>query len=384
MSPLKLLIVVSILFMGSSNSIAQKNSSKEIMYAGTSSTRESKGIYVMEFDRSKGKLTPLQTVTEGKSPNFLAFHPNGKFLYAAYSEGTLENNVHKGSVVSFKINPATGFLTKLNELSSEGQGPAHISVDPQGRFAYVSNYGAGNLAVYSLNKDGSFGNVADVKQFEGSSVHPSRQKASHVHSIIPSPDGNFIYVSDLGTDKIMIYKVEKSGKLFPAAMPYASSTPGAGPRHFTFHPGGNLAFSVEELSSTVAAFRVNKKTGALTPVDRINMLPENFTEPNTAADIHVSPDGKFLYASNRGHQSIAIYSIDSGTGKLKFVGHENTLGDHPRNFLIDPKDEFVFVANMNTDNIVLFRRDKESGKLNPTGEQTIIPAVMCVLLRVGN
>ncbi len=355
---------------------AQKSSPREITYVGTFSTRDSKGIYVFEFDRAAGKFQALQTVTEGKSPNFLALHPNGKLLYAIYSEGTLADNPAGGSVVSFKIDPKTGFLTKLNEQSSEGRGPAHLSIDPKGKFAFVSNYGGGNIAIYPIQKDGSLGKASDFIQHEGSSTHPSRQKGPHVHSATPSIDGKFVYVSDLGIDKVMIYEVTKDGKLKSAGS--ASSTPSSGPRHFAVHPNGKFGFSAEELSSTIASYAINTSTGALSALERVNMLPSDFSETNSAADIHVSPDGKYLYASNRGHESLVIFSIDQNTGKLSFVGHESTKGKHPRNFYVDNKGDFAIVANMNTDNVVFYKRDKLSGKLTPTGEELSIPAPVSI------
>lgn len=369
-------ISIIIFFTGSENIFAQ-TSPKDIIYAGTSSARGSKGIYVFQFDRSLGKLTELQTVTEGISPNFLALSPDRKYLYAIYSTGTIQDG--NGSVMSFKIDPSTGFLTKLNEQSSEGNGPAHISIDPKGRFAYVSNYGGGSLAVYPINKDGALEKASDVIKHTGTSIVQGRQEGSHVHSIIPSKDGKFVYVSDLGIDKVMIYQVQKSGKLVPAIIPFVKNVPGSGPRHFAIHPNGNFAYSAEEISSTIASFRIDKLNGSLSPLERLNMLPAGFTDKSSAADIHFSPDGKFLYASNRGHESLVIYAVDPKTGKMSLVGHENTGGKHPRNFMIDKRGEYVLTANQNTDNIVVFSRDKQTGKLIPTGEQVLVPAVLCLV-----
>lgn len=365
-------------FLYAESLYAQQSSGKEIIYIGTFSNRGSKGIYVYEFDRSSQKFKELQTVTEGKSPNFLVLHPNNRVLYSIYSEGTLSNNEGKGSVMSYRVDPVTGLLTKLNEQSSEGRGPAHISIDPKGKFAYVSNYGGGSFVVYPINEDGSLGKASDVVQHEGSSAHPTRQQRPHVHSAIPSNDGKYVYVSDLGIDKIMIYEVSDEGKLRAAKSPYASNVPTSGPRHFAIHPNGKFGFSAEELSSTIASFEINSQTGELTALERVTMLPSGFQGENSAADIHVSPDGKYLYASNRGHESIVIFSIDQKTGKLKLVGHESTQGKHPRNFYIDPSGEFVFVANMNTDNVVLYQRDSVSGKLTPVGDQISIPAPVSI------
>ena len=350
---------------------------RDIIYAGTSSTRGSKGIYVFEFDRIQGKLMELQTVTEGSSPGFMALSPDRKMIYSIYGKGTLPDG--NGSVMAFKIDRITGLLTKVNEQSAGGKGPAHISVDPKGRFAYVSNYGDGTLSVLPINTDGSLAKASDLITHSGSSVVVGRQEGPHIHSAIPSADGRFLYVSDLGIDKIMIYKVDENGKLTPADVPLSISTSGSGPRHFTIHPNGKFAYSAEELSSTVASFRVNKKNGALNPIERLDMLPKGFTEKNSAADIHFSPDGKFLYASNRGHESLVIYKANSRNGKLALVGHEATGGKHPRNFMIDKNGEFALTGNQNTDNIVIFRRDKQTGELMPTGNQVMVPAVTCLI-----
>ena len=351
--------------------------SKEILYAGTYSDRGSKGIYVYQFDRATAKLTELQTVTEGKSPNYLEVHPNKKYLYAVYNEG-LQKVDQNGRVMSFKIDPATGFLTKLNEVSSYGRGPAHVNVDPKGRFVYVSNYGEGNFSVYRIAPDGSLGEVTDTIRHTGKGADTARQKAPHVHSIIPSEDGKFIYVSDLGIDKVMIYQVDdKTGKVTPAKSPFGSNPPASGPRHFAIHPNGKFAFSAEEMSSTVSSFKRDPSTGGLTKLDRISMIPADFKEVNSAADIHFSPDGKFLYASNRGHQSLVIYSIDANSGKMTLVGNEDTHGRHPRNFCMDSKGQYVFVANRDTDNITIFKRDANTGKLAYTGENTT-SMVVCI------
>ena len=372
-----ILSILILILIGSESILAQKGN-KEIIYAGTSSTKGSKGIYVFQYDRDLGKMTELQTLNEGMSPNFLTLSPDKKHLYAVFSKGTIKDD--NGSVMSFTINPSTGFLTKLNEQSANGRGPAHVSIDPKNRFAYVSNYGDGTLSVYPINKDGSLNNASDVIKHIGSSIVKGRQEGPHVHSTIPSNDGKFIYVSDLGIDKIMIYQVTSSGKLLPASVPFLDATPGSGPRHFTIHPNGNFAYSAQEISSTIESYKVNKSTGSLTAIERLHMIPDDFTARNSAADIHFSPDGKFLYASNRGHESLVIYKVNPKNGELSLIGHENTGGKHPRNFMIDKKGEFALTANQNTDNVVIFKRDKATGKLTPTGEQIIVPSVQCVIM----
>jgi 6-phosphogluconolactonase len=373
------MIFSALLTWASMTAVAQQQVNiRDIMYAGTTGARGSKGIYVLQFDRAQQTLTELQAVTEKKNPNFLAVGPDKKHLYAIYSEGATPDD-HRGTVMSFNIDPKTGFLTKLNEQSTEGRGPAHVSIDPNGKFAFVANYGAGSFAIYPVNKDGSLGKATEVKQFEGSGVDTTLQKHPFVHSVFTSGNGKFIYVSSLGLDKIMIYEVGKDGKLTPGKIPFEKSPPGSGPRHLAFHPSGKFAFSVEEITASVTSFQVNKSTGGLIPVEHFKMVPEDYTGPTASgADIHVSPDGRFVYASVRGLNSIAIYSIDQKTGKLTFIDRENTHGDHPRNFCMDKAGAFVFVANMNSDNIVIFKRDAVTGKLHYANE-TKLPAVACLI-----
>ncbi|WP_372635691.1 beta-propeller fold lactonase family protein [Fodinibius sp.] len=360
--------------------LIQERASEEVIYVGTFAGRGGEGLYVYEFDRETGALDQLQTVSDREAPDFQALHPEGTYLYSVSDEAFAEDSDH-GTISAYRIDRETGMLSLINEQSVEGQGPAHVSVDPKGRFAYVSNYSGGNLSVFAIDpEDGSLGQAVDVVQHEGNSVNKERQNAPHVHSAIPSADGRFIYVSDLGTDRIMIYEVDQnSGELNPAEVPYAESTPGSGPRHFTFHPDSNYAYSAEELSSTVAVFQTDPSTGALTEIQRISMLPETYEEPgNSAADIHISPDGRFLYASNRGHDSLVLYEIDQNSGKLSLVGHEPTRGGHPRNFMIDREGTYVLVANMDDDNIVVFERNKATGELSYTGQQIEVPMPVCL------
>jgi 6-phosphogluconolactonase len=295
-----------------------------------------------------------------------------------YREG-MDKESKAGTVAAFQIDQSNGKISKINEQSSEGAGPCHVSVDPSGKFAFVSNYSGGNISVYPIRADGGLEKASDMVQHSGSSVNPNRQRQPHMHSAVPSQNGRYVYASDLGIDRIKIYQVSGSGKLAPAKVPFAENTPGAGPRHFTLHPNGRFAFSLEELTSTIASFKVNKSSGGLSPLERVNGLPDYAKDmQNTGADIHVSPDGRFLYASNRGHDSLVIYAINPRNGKLTYVGHEGTRGGHPRNFCMDKKGEFVFVVNRDNDNLVVFKRDPATGKLTPTGEEARIPAAVCV------
>lgn len=347
---------------------------KELLYIGTAS---GEGIYVLEFDRDLRAFNQIQHVSE-RTGGFQAIHSNGNFLYTISGESVAPDNDY-GSVAAYQIDQDTGMLSFINIRSAEGRGPVHVSIDPQGRFAYVSNYGEGNLSSYPILDDGSLGEAVSVIQHEGSSVNERRQGEPHVHSTIPSADGRFIYVSDLGIDKIMIYEVDQeTGELSPAESPYVEIEPGSGPRHFTFHPQEDFAYSVDELSSTVTVLAFNSSTGALQLVQRVDMLPEDYDEASYSADIHISPDGKYLYASNRGHDSLAIYSIETATGQIELLGHESTRGGHPRNFAVDTKGQYVFVTNRDDNNLVLFERDLDTGLLEYTGVEFEIPRAICV------
>jgi 6-phosphogluconolactonase len=355
---------------------AQAQSGKEIMYVGTYSVRGSEGIYVFEFDRKTGAMQPIQSASNGKSPSFLALHPSGKYLYAV-NEGADK----MGGVSSYAVDKATGKLTFLNSQSSMGSGPCHISIDQTGKTAFVSNYGGGSLTVLPIKADGTLEASTDHVQDEGTGPNTKRQEKAHVHSATIAPDNRFVYVADLGTDKLNIYDIDvKASKIKPAQMPYVSVKPGSGPRHFTFHPNGKYAYLVEELTATVAIFSRDAKTGALTLIeDNVKTLPDDFSGQNTSADIHIDPSGKFLYFSNRGYNGLTIFAIGND-GKLTKVGSQSTEGKTPRNFLIDPKGDYVFAANQDTDNIAIFKRDQKTGKLTYTGQSVNVPSPVCVIM----
>ncbi|MFD1142364.1 lactonase family protein [Larkinella insperata] len=358
------------------SALAEAQSPKEIIYVGTYSTRGSEGIYVLEFDRSAGSLKQLQTVSNAKSPSFLAVHPSGKYLYSVN-----EAAANSGGVSSYSIEPKTGKLTMMNQQSSHGRGPCHIAVDQTGKLAFVSNYGGGTFTVLPIKNDGTLGAATDTLKYEGKGANSQRQEKPHIHSATVSPNNRFVYVCDLGTDKVYIYEFDKaSGKVKPAATPYASVAPGSGPRHIAIHPNGKYLYLVEELTSSVATFALDSKTGALTLLqDNVKTLPADFTGNNTSADIHTDPKGKFLYQSNRGHNALAVLSI-ANDGKVTLNGQQSTDGKTPRNFLIDPKGEYAFAANQDTDNIVVYKIDGKTGQLNPTGTQIKVPAPVCLKL----
>lgn len=377
MKKIMILIIAMIMCIAAGSELSAQPGSKDIIYAGTNSARDGKGIYVLEFDRQQGKLKEIQTLDEGRGPGFLALSPDKDFLYSIYSQGTIDDG--NGAVMSFKIDPFSGHLKKLNEQSIGVKGAAHISIDPRGRYAYTANYGDGSVTVFPINSDGSLAKPSDYIKHTGSSIDPKRQTRPYPHSSIPSADGKFLYVCDLGTDRIVIYEVLGGGKLKPAVVPFVQLAAGSGPRHFKIHSNGNFAYSVDELSNTIVGFKVNKKTGALSILQRLSMLPKDFTDISYASDVHFSPDDKFIYGSNRGHESLVIYQVNAKNGKLTLVGHEPTGGKHPRNFMIDKTGEFALVGNMNTDNVVIFNRDSKTGQLKPNGSEYTIPGVTCLI-----
>lgn len=371
--------LLSALFLGcliisSLSVIAQK----EIIYAGTYSQRPSEGIYVYEFDRSANTFTLIQTTPEIKDPNFLAIHPNGKFLYAVNLKVSAEGP--KTDVVSaFSIDPKTGKLNLINQVPTYGKGACHISTDNKGKYIFVTHYTSGSLSEFNINKDGSIGDSIQTIKYTGKGTN-RRQDAPHTHSTLVSPDNQFVYVADLGTDKVMIYQLNpKNGQLTATDPAFATTNPGSGPRHFDFHPTMDTFYLAEEISSTVSVFSRNKATGSLTALQTLSALPAGAPARNMIADIHCRPDGRFVYVSNRGHNSIAIFKVETD-GKLSLIANEPVQGDHPRNFLMDPKGEFILVANRNTDQTIQFKIDKESGLLKSSGTVLSIPEGVCIKL----
>ena len=356
-----------------------QTSTKEIVYVGTYSVRGSEGIYVLEFNRTSGEFKIIQTITSRDSPNFLAIDPDGKFLFSANSQG-LDQMPDWGSVSSYGIDKESGKLTLINVQPSYGKGACHVSVYPSGKWIFVSNYGEGNFSILPVSKEGKIGAASQRLQLKGSSIDLNRQTGPHTHSIIPSQDGNHLYVSDLGIDKVLIYKFNNvQGMVTPSSQPYLEVTKGAGPRHFAIHVNGDLAFLAEEISSTLNACRVNPNTGALTSYYRRSTLPDNFTEYNKVADIHLSADGNHIYVSNRGHNSIAIFDLSPETGQVKFRKTVPCGGETPRNFMIDPEGQFAMIANQNSDQVVFFQLT-DQGDLKPMGKSVDIPSPVCVVM----
>lgn len=347
-----------------------------LLYVGTyTNNNRSEGIYLYRINLASGKLEKLSSTPGISNPAFLAIDPAKRFLYAVNESGEFLGK-KGGGLTAFTIDQNTGALTKLNEVTSPGV-PCHLSVHPSGKAVLAANYGGGNVVIYPVKKDGSLGEVSDVAQHTGKGADPRRQEGPHAHCVILDATGQYAFAPDLGIDRVMIYKVDAAkAKLKPTG--FATLKPGAGPRHFAFHPTYDFAYVISELNSTMTAFRYNQSKGALTELQTLSTLPNGYRDTSYCADVHVHPSGKFLYGSNRGHNSIVIYSIDDKTGKLALIGHESTRGNWPRNFGIDPTGQFLLVGNQNSNSIATFKIDEQTGKLSPHGDLLEIPAPVCL------
>jgi len=352
-----------------------------MVYVGTytGGTSASKGIYRLRLDLATGTLTEAGPPTESVSPSFLALHPSGRYLYAVNeTDGPPKG---EGGVSAFAIDARTGALTPLNKESSRGGGPCHLALDGKGRFVLVANYGGGSVAVLPVQADGRLNEATTFVQHAGHGADPGRQKGPHAHWVGLDQANRFALVADLGLDEVLVYKFDPAlGTLTPSQPPAARLAPGAGPRHAVFHPDGRHAYVINELQSTVTAFSYDARTGALAELQTLSTVPAGFTQPTDTAEIAVRPDGKFLYGSNRGHDSIAIFAVDAATGKLTSVGHQPTLGKKPRNFAIDPTGTYLLAANQDSENIAVFRIDRASGRLTPVGQPFSVPRPVCVLM----
>ena len=348
------------------------------VYLGTYTRGGSKGIYVSDLNLTTGALTEPQLAAATDNPTFLAIHPSGRFLYAAGGAARVDGKP-SGLVTAFAIDKATGKLTQLNRQPSGGRGPCHVVVDTTGRCALAANYSSGSVASLPIDPAGKLRPAASVIQHEGSSVNKRRQAGPHAHSINLDPANRFAVAADLGADKVFVYKFDVSkGTLKPHAPPAVKLAPGAGPRHFAFHPNGKFAYVINELDSTVTAFAFDAKKGTLAKTSTVSTLPADFKSANSTAEVQVHPSGKFLYGSNRGHDSLAIFAIDGESGKLTPAGHQPTGGKTPRNFGIDPSGRFILAANQNSNNVVVFRVDQATGRLKPTGQSITVSSPVCV------
>lgn len=353
-----------------------------IVYVGAyTGPGKAQGISVFRMDAGTGALSHLQTVADVDNPSFLALDPQRQFLYAANETGGAGGGpAAEGAVSAFAVDSRDGTLTRLNQQPSGGVSPCYVHVEPDGRYVLVANYTSGHVAVLPRRPDGSLGPASHVVHHEGLGPTPRRQAGAHAHSITTDPAGRLVLSCDLGVDKIFVYRLDRAaGRLAPNDVPYSQVSSGAGPRHIAFHPSGRFAFVNNEIDSTLSAFAYDAERGTLRVVDTASTLPPDFAGNNSTAQVLVHPNGRFVYVSNRGHDSVAIFGVNPETGRLRAVGHEATQGKTPRNFNFDPSGSMLLAANQHSDTIVSFRVDVESGRLTATGEVAHTPAPVCVL-----
>jgi len=354
---------------------ATAKKSQYLAYVGTYTTKKaSKGIYVYRFDAATGQLTSVGLAAESTDPSFVAAHPSGKYLYAVNEVGNYDGK-KSGTVSAFAIDHKSGRLTLLNQVASGGADPCYVSLDKTGKHVLVANYSGGSVAVFPVLKDGRLGEASAFVQHQGSGANKERQEGPHAHWIQTSPDNRLAAVSDLGLDELVLYRFDAAkGSLVPNDPPFVKVSPGSGPRHAAFHPNGKFVYVLNEMQSTVVVFSYDPSTATLKTLQQLSTLPKDFTGQNDTAELAVHPSGKFLYASNRGHDSIAIFSIDSVKGTLTPTGHVATGGKTPRNFAIDPTGKYLLAANQASDDIVIFRINLVTGNLTRTGQVVEVPS----------
>jgi 6-phosphogluconolactonase len=347
-------------------------SEHSLLYVGTYTWGKSEGIYAFRMDPETSALTATGASVMVENPAFVAADPTGRFLYAVAETGP------EGAVWAFRIE-ADDTLTAINSQPSHGSAPCHLSVDASGKAVVVANYSSGTVAAYPVREDGGLGEAASVIRHHGSGPNAGRQEGPHAHSANIGPGNGRVYVADLGTDKVMIYGLDAAtGKLARNDPAEAGTHAGAGPRHMAFHPNGQWAYVINELDSTMAVFAYDAMTGALEELQHLSTLPEGYGEETYCADVHVHPSGRFVYGSNRGHDSIAVFAVDQKAGRLGLVACDPSGGKTPRNFAITPDGRFVLAANQDSDSIVHYRVDESTGRLTATGQVTEVPAPVCV------
>ena len=354
-----------------------------IIFVGTYTEPEgstSEGIYVYRMDSASGQLNFLSVAKGVINPSFLGIHPHQNFLYAVNEVDNLDGRAG-GGITAFSVEPHSGELTLLNRQFSLGAHPCYVSVEQTGRFALVANYSSGSVAMFPIRTDGALDEASHVIQHSGSSLHPTRQTGPHAHCILPDPANRFAVAVDLGLDKLLIYQMDlERGKLLLNGETIVHA--GAGPRHLTFHPNKQFAYLINELDATVIAYRYYSEAGRFEQLQVLPALPKDFTSENLCADIHVTADGMYLYASNRGHESMVSFHIDQNTGGLTYIDHAPTGGREPRNFAIDPNGNFLLAANQKSDTIVTFRIDTTNGRLIETGYKVEVSMPVCVKFAV--
>jgi 6-phosphogluconolactonase len=370
------LMICSVVLAVAEGDKASKGST--LVYVGTYTGSGSQGIYAYRLYLSSGALTPIGLAADSTNPSFLAVHPNRTLLYAVNEVDQFDNQ-KSGAVSAFKIDAVTGKLRLLNQKASGGGGPCYLSVDKAGKSLLLANYGGGSVSVFPIEGDGALGKASAFIQHSGRGSDPQRQEGPHAHSINLDAANRFAVAADLGLDKLLVYRFDAvKGTLAPNDPPFASLRPKSGPRHFAFHPQGRFAYVINELSSTVTAFAYDADHGVLKELQTVSTLPNGFSGENSTAEVQVHPSGKFLYGSNRGHDSIVVFKIDGEKGTLQLIEIQSTHGKEPRNFGIDPSGSFLLAANQNSGNVVVFRIDAKTGRLSATGNSVEVNSPVCV------
>lgn len=344
------------------------------LYIGTYTGKGSQGIYRCELDPATGALNEPELAGETDNPSFLAIHPNRRVLYAANEIGKFQGQPG-GAVSAFSIDPGSGGLTLLNQQPTHGGGPCYVSTDATGKVVMIANYGGGNVASYPVREDGSLSEPVDVINHKPA----DSDRKANAHAIRATPDNRYALAADLGMDRVMIYRLDADhARLIPHELPFVQLPEKSGPRHFVFSQDSRFVYLINEHGGTVILFSYDADAGRLTEIQTINTLPENYEGRIWCADIHLAPSGKFLYASNRAHDSIVIYAVDPESGRLTLVGHQPSGGKTPRNFAIDPTGQYLLVAHQDSDNIVVFRIDPQTGKLTETGNSITVSKPVCI------
>lgn len=344
------------------------------VYFGTQAQGNLRGIYMALFNTTTGELDEVTHINDAVRPGFIVIHPDGKHVYATEATGSALVT-GSGFVSAYRINEPSGVLENLNTQPSGGVGPCHISLDCEGKHLLTANYRSGSCATLPILQDGTLGEPIAIRRHSGTGPNTERQEMAHTHSFNCTPDGKFALAADLGIDKILIYQLH-DGELIPAVPSFVATAPGAGPRHLTFSPDGKFVYASMELNGTVTAYAY--ENGNLTEIQTLSTLPADFEGKNTVSEVCITPDGRFLYVGNRGHESLAIFEVDPESGKLNARGHEPTRGKHPRHFNIDPGGQFLIVANAHTDNVVVFRINQKTGQLEFTGSEIKVPTATCI------
>jgi len=350
---------------------------KYVFYVGTYTDHGSKGIYAFRFDSASGESTSLGLAAESTAPSFLAIASSGRFLYAV-NEISKFNGQPTGAVSAFAIQPKTAKLTLLNQVPSRGEGPAHIALDRSGKYALVSNYDRGSIAVFPVMEDGRLGEASAFVQHKGSSVNKERQEGPHAHAAAFSPDNRFVIIADLGLDQLLVYRFDAARGTLGSDPQVVRAVPGAGPRHLVFDATGRYLYVINEMQSTVVSYAYDAANGTLSELQIVSALPKGLARTSEAAEIEMHFSGKFLFASNRGDDSIVVFAINPKDGTLTPVEIDSTGGKTPRNFVLDPTGAWLLAANQDSDDIVVFRIDPGTGRLTRGGPELHVPSPVCV------